>query len=892
MRWLVLILTLFLLPSLGRATHNRAGEISYIQLDQLTYLITITTYTLPQSVQADRCELEIYYGDNQSDTIPRVNGNPTNGCPAGGELLSDSIRMNVYQAVHTYPGSGSYILRMLDPNRKDNIKNVPNSVDVPFYIESELIVSPFVGANNSPILLNPPIDDACVYQKFEHNPGAVDLDGDSLAYSLVPCKQDQGVVIGGYQYPNEVFLDNSSDERDLYIEPYFGTLVWDAPQVQGEYNVCIQIDEYRRGVRVGRILRDMQVTAYKCNNNPPEIIPMDEICVLAGETVEQQVGAFDIDNGTTVTLTATGLPLILDEDPATFGTYVGNDVVSGTFVWETSCDMVRNAPYYVNFKAKDDRFYRSGGSEPDLVDYDVLSIKIVAPPPINLEATPLGNTITVDWEQDGCPGISGYTVYRRIGSTEIEDDSCYTGIDPSSGYKEVGTVSSPDITSFTDEKGLLHGQLYCYKVVANFPDGAESMASVEVCAELKKDLPVITHASVGVTSSTNGVDTVRWSMPTELDTLVQYPGPYNYEVLYNNGNGFQPVFTQSPNNSLSQLDTVYIQSNIDTESKSGTFKINLYHDGSLIGASQPASTPWIIATPSDERITLDWSNNVPWSNHTYVVYRQNKSTNEFEVLDTVEVNQFVDSVGLANGKTYRYVVETIGDYLADGFISPLINWSQELSAVPIDNVPPCPPNPTLESDCEDLTMLLTWEPSKASCSKDLELYRVYFKAFDDSITPFVLMDEVAGSAALLLDLTNPHTVAGCYQVTAVDTVGNESEAKTVVCADNCPLYSLPNVFSPGQDGWNDLFYPVENRSIERINLTIYNRWGEVVYQTNEPEIMWNGRQYQTGEIVPPGVYYYVCEVFELRLSGLEERTLKGYLHLFGERSASPSGTTD
>ena len=77
----------------------------------------------------------------------------------------------------------------------------------PFYIQSCLTISPFTGDNTSPILLNPPIDLACVGEIFEHNPGAWDEDGDSLSYELVTCLGLDGLPIDGYNLPNGVTID-------------------------------------------------------------------------------------------------------------------------------------------------------------------------------------------------------------------------------------------------------------------------------------------------------------------------------------------------------------------------------------------------------------------------------------------------------------------------------------------------------------------------------------------------------------------------------------------------------------------------------------------------------------------------------------------------------------
>ncbi len=52
------------------ATHNRAGEITYVQLSDLTYEITITTFTYTLSF-ADRPTLNVEWGDNTTSVAPR-----------------------------------------------------------------------------------------------------------------------------------------------------------------------------------------------------------------------------------------------------------------------------------------------------------------------------------------------------------------------------------------------------------------------------------------------------------------------------------------------------------------------------------------------------------------------------------------------------------------------------------------------------------------------------------------------------------------------------------------------------------------------------------------------------------------------------------------------------
>jgi gliding motility-associated-like protein len=121
-------------------------------------------------------------------------------------------------------------------------------------------------------------------------------------------------------------------------------------------------------------------------------------------------------------------------------------------------------------------------------------------------------------------------------------------------------------------------------------------------------------------------------------------------------------------------------------------------------------------------------------------------------------------------------------------------------------------------------------------------------------------------------------------VTATDSTGNESEPGAVICVDYCPLYELPNVFTPDGDGFNDEFHPFPYRFVESIDLNIFNRWGLLVFSTDDPDIMWNGKTDNTGNDLPDGVYFYICQVNEIYLSGTRPRQLQGTIQLIREKT--------
>ena len=132
------------------------------------------------------------------------------------------------------------------------------------------------------------------------------------------------------------------------------------------------------------------------------------------------------------------------------------------------------------------------------------------------------------------------------------------------------------------------------------------------------------------------------------------------------------------------------------------------------------------------------------------------------------------------------------------------------------------------------------------------------------------------------------SLAGCYAVSAIDSFGNESPLSSMVCVDNCSLYELPNVFTPNGDQINDIYTSKNiNNVVERVDMKIFNRYGQLVFETNHPDINWEGTFKNSNTKLGSGVYYYICDVYEPRISGIEIRTLVGFIHLYADGNAHP-----
>ena len=82
---------------------------------------------------------------------------------------------------------------------------------------------------------------------------------------------------------------------------------------------------------------------------------------------------------------------------------------------------------------------------------------------------------------------------------------------------------------------------------------------------------------------------------------------------------------------------------------------------------------------------------------------------------------------------------------------------------------------------------------------------------------------------------------------------------------------IPNTFSPNGDGINDCFYFTKDEiDPDCYKLLIYNRWGERVFQTNDPLNCWKGRVDNIGSDLNEGVYYYILYLKTLTLTGFIE----------------------
>ncbi len=842
------------------ATHLRAGEIVAVRenCNSLTFIITVTVYTNTKNTTVlfggDQDILN--FGDGETVLVPETENTIRLDLNPDGTVATAS-----YTISHTYSGNGTYVISYKEPNRNEGVLNMDASVNTTFYLETVVTTDPFLGCNNTPRLLIPPIDLACSGVAWTHNPGAFDPDGDSLSFSLQVPFSDRNTEVINYKSPNDpkFYTDFSTGNEDgngpptFSIDPITGTITWDAPGAVGEYNIAFHIIEWRkkgdRWFQMGYVRRDMQIIVDDCDNDRPDLIMPPDTCVVAGTVLDATIFGIDPNNDQVkIEAFSEIFNFPPAQSPATYSPVPGVDDFQPSvppaelqFRWNTDCIHVKEQPYLVVFKITD-----KPTDGPKLVTFKTWFIKVVGPAPTWTDAQlDLSKRYTdLEWDPYFCQGAEKMQVWRKVDGSPFEPDNCETGMPDYLGYQLIDELGIKDgngspITTYTDTnggKGLAPGAKYCYRLVAIFPlpKGGESYVSSDICVgPILADVPVITHVTVEKTDLSAGEIRVSWRKPFDANT-VQFPPPYRYEIYRAVGfaRGADSVNITPPGNFT---DTTFLDQGINTLDNVYNYSIAAYaSNGGFLGTSATASSVRLDAKSQVKMIELNWSAFVPWSNqiqtfpNKHLIYRGPEGAVEADLMliDSVDVSSsgFVyldegqfNGTPLVDNEVYCYRIMTRGGYGNPKIAQPLKNFSQIICAQPGDTIPPCKLEPPARStldfvDCNDYyekfcekdnySNLIYWTRSEdIECRSDIRGFNVYAasKQGDD----FSLIAENVRDTFYLDN--NLLSFARCYKVAAVDRSGNVGELSDEICIDNCPYYELPNVFTPNNDGYNDTF---------------------------------------------------------------------------------------
>lgn len=121
-----------------------------------------------------------------------------------------------------------------------------------------------------------------------------------------------------------------------------------------------------------------------------------------------------------------------------------------------------------------------------------------------------------------------------------------------------------------------------------------------------------------------------------------------------------------------------------------------------------------------------------------------------------------------------------------------------------------------------------------------------------------------GATSILSNPMHPYRDTGLFVVTQIVTHPSGCRDTATLIVDVRPevRFHLPNAFTPNGDGLNDEYKGVGiMKGAQNFSMTIWNRWGEMIFETNNPDQGWNGRKFNTGAEAPNGVYVVYVRFF-------------------------------
>ncbi|MDC1282482.1 gliding motility-associated C-terminal domain-containing protein [bacterium] len=249
-------------------------------------------------------------------------------------------RRYLYSAVVTLPACNNWTFGWSSCCRNGGASGVVNlSTAGSIYLETKMF-SANDSCNNSVRYTGVQNPYVCINQPASYNFGAVDPDGDSLAYVLIPAMTGAGTFS-----PYNVPYSGQNPISGIVLDSATGTITF-TPNTLGSFVVVVQVTEYDTAGNILAItMRDIQVVVYNCVGNiPPDpastflynvtgqgtVAGPKRLEVCEGDSFCVDFQVYDSNALDTLTLWSTNLSSVL---PGATLSYTGTNPITGTLCW-------------------------------------------------------------------------------------------------------------------------------------------------------------------------------------------------------------------------------------------------------------------------------------------------------------------------------------------------------------------------------------------------------------------------------------------------------------------------------------------------------------------------------------------------------------------------------
>ncbi len=484
-------------------------------------------------------------------------------------------------------------------------------------------------------------------------------------------------------------------------------------------------------------------------------------------------------------------------------------------------------------------------TEPEIIELDSTVCNLSNLTISNVLFTPIENSQFIEWETlNGCDSLVSWTVFFQNTGDACDDGNENTDNETLDENCEcLGCTPSSfviDGTFCPDEEILVNGTVYN---LSN-PEGEETLINQLGCDST-------------ISISMNFFESIP---PTELtpmlcdgDTIVidgneVTSNTLSWEYALLNANG---------------CDSTILINAVLLENTSSSFTASVCQGDSIVVHGDIYSE----SNPSGQTIIPNLQGCDSIINVSIDIIQES-----IFILDTILCN--VES--FFKGGLMFSPEDTVGiiSYMTSGQIScdssVVVNASFLFTGDPCDDGNPDTVNDVLDIDCNcrgqetDCEMALTDDEAIAGVGDYIEV-----DIFSNDIVPFNSTWRIAKVSEVVFQDPEMDAKTGEFSATIIEQFGDTLYLDYEVCNINCETcdqatlriansvfkdITLVTAFSPDGDGINDMLTFSDEDQMENASLTIYNRWGDRVYTSEEYENNWEARG------LPGGVYYYILEL--------------------------------
>jgi gliding motility-associated-like protein len=301
-----LFLLLIFCGKSGFGSHMMGADISYECLGGNQYRITLNVYrdcsgismngSYTVTISSASCgisqTLSLAQVGTGVEVTPLCDSQLPQSTCNGGTL--PGVQQYVYQNTITLPQQCSdWIISTTDLNfccRNSSITNLQNASSQDLHVRA-LLNNTGGMCNNSPVFTTLPVPYICNGQLNNYNHGTVDIDGDSLVYTLTNALTTNGgniTYVGGLSPVNPMNVSGG-----FQFNGQTGQMTFTPSGLQVAV-VAVLVQEYRNGVLIGSVMRDIQVVVLNCSNNLPQ--SSAPVNVNGGQIVNNRIELCPGDN--------------------------------------------------------------------------------------------------------------------------------------------------------------------------------------------------------------------------------------------------------------------------------------------------------------------------------------------------------------------------------------------------------------------------------------------------------------------------------------------------------------------------------------------------------------------------------------------------------------------